>query len=531
MKHNLIKEYFHISVFSFIFCIYIIIELVLFIARPSFSYSISSSEKFFLFLSVVFLPFLFSLALLPFYFVLSCISHRISYYLSLILSVFILSSFILLLVDTTIYDATGFSLSDVRGLWRVVPTFLFIIVFIYALSFVHRMMHDISRWPTLKAVGGVFLVILFVFASSSFFIRNAIYQVPNFEPKNSNVKSEMFNFLILVSDGINAKNTSVYGYDRDTTPFLRKNKDRFTVIERAYANSVASSSSISSLLSGKSPLTTGLIYYPDILKDHHAYEHLPALLRSLSYYSGNISVRTQTDTLDLGFKRGFTVSNDRSWSQSNILNSLYLNPIDHSFILQMFDRIVPRLLHVAMLRNSKDHFKALTESELYQATDDMKKEMIFSHIKRAQDESKPFFVYAHLMGTHGPTFYPTRQVYSQGKDPEVFNDPDFYDDAILNFDERAEEIYNFLKDKDLLDSTIFIITSDHRFNGEYTNVPLLISLPPQLSIKKTEISVQLLDIAPTIIDALGLEKPEWMKGTSLLRDLTRIIHQTSLREW
>ncbi|MDZ7686293.1 MAG: sulfatase-like hydrolase/transferase [Gammaproteobacteria bacterium] len=91
------------------------------------------------------------------------------------------------------------------------------------------------------------------------------------------------NILILLSDGINAKNMSIYGYERDTTPFLRTylEKHPHTLVENAFGHTPKSSGSVTSILTGKLPITTGVFYRPEVLKGIHAYQHLPGILRSL----------------------------------------------------------------------------------------------------------------------------------------------------------------------------------------------------------------------------------------------------------
>jgi hypothetical protein len=136
-----------------------------------------------------------------------------------------------------------------------------------------------------------------------------------------------------------------------------------------------------------------------------------------------------------------------------------------------------------------------------------------------QSATQPLFVHVHLMVTHGEDFYPMEQKFSAGQsieDQDPWND-DFYDDAILDFDRNVGELVNELSDQGLLEKTILIIGSDH---GEEWNqlkrLPLLIRFPHGQYAGRIQANVQNMDIAPTLLDYIGLEQPDWMDGTSLI---------------
>ena len=76
----------------------------------------------------------------------------------------------------------------------------------------------------------------------------------------------------------------------------------------------------------------------------------------------------------------------------------------------------------------------------------------------------------------------------------------------------------FLGRKGLLDDTIVVVYSDH---GEqfttFDRLPLLFRFPGGEHAGRVSENVHNLDVAPTLLDALGVEPPPWMDGTSLLR--------------
>ena len=124
------------------------------------------------------------------------------------------------------------------------------------------------------------------------------------------------------------------------------------------------------------------------------------------------------------------------------------------------------------------------------------------------------------------------------------NDPDYvralYDGEVAYVDERIGELLKTIGDLGLLDDTLIVFTADHGEGlGEHNvyydhhglyewdvKVPLIIRLPDRLIDEvgrgrargvKYDALVQNTDIAPTILDALGIKIPEYMTGLSLLK--------------
>jgi len=95
---------------------------------------------------------------------------------------------------------------------------------------------------------------------------------------------------------------------------------------------------------------------------------------------------------------------------------------------------------------------------------------------------------------------------------------DFYDDSIRGFDKSIGMMIKELTRKGLLENTIIIIGSDHGKKWDsLQRIPLLIRFPHGAHTGVIKVNVQNMDIAPTILDFLGLNKPEWMDGESLYK--------------
>jgi predicted AlkP superfamily pyrophosphatase or phosphodiesterase len=96
---------------------------------------------------------------------------------------------------------------------------------------------------------------------------------------------------------------------------------------------------------------------------------------------------------------------------------------------------------------------------------------------------------------------------------------DFYDDAILDADKYVGDLFHFLIETGKLNNTIVILYSDHGMAWNPRNrVPLIIWFPNNQYTGKVNENVQLIDIAPTLLDYLGVSQPTWMHGQSILEN-------------
>jgi phosphoglycerol transferase MdoB-like AlkP superfamily enzyme len=117
---------------------------------------------------------------------------------------------------------------------------------------------------------------------------------------------------------------------------------------------------------------------------------------------------------------------------------------------------------------------------------------LFRHIQQ------PLFVHVYMMGTH---------LY-------MYDD---YDTAVKEFDGYMREVTEALEEMGKLDNTILVIYTDHgASNQRNVRTPLIIRFPNGQYAGQINHNTQLLDIAPTVLDYLGIQPPGWMSGVSLL---------------
>ena len=175
-----------------------------------------------------------------------------------------------------------------------------------------------------------------------------------------------------------------------------------------------------------------------------------------------------------------------------------------------------------------------------------------------RDAEKPFFLYVHTIDPHVP--YRPPESFIRMYDPEPYSGPvsfrrsatmlesikmgqlqvnardrahleAMYDGEITYHDIHFAAIMDGLARRGLLDETIVVVTADHgeefwdhgsvghghNVYEELLHVPLVVRLPGQASeLMRIDDAVGLVDVMPTILDALGQPIPEELEGHSVL---------------
>lgn len=110
-----------------------------------------------------------------------------------------------------------------------------------------------------------------------------------------------------------------------------------------------------------------------------------------------------------------------------------------------------------------------------------------------------------------------------------------YDGEIRYTDDEVGRLMGRLKERGLADGTLVLVTSDHgeefldhgswehqkTLYEEVVRIPLLVA-GPGIAPRREGKPVDLLDVAPTILDFLRLPVPPTMKGRSLLKPLSEV---------
>lgn len=171
-----------------------------------------------------------------------------------------------------------------------------------------------------------------------------------------------------------------------------------------------------------------------------------------------------------------------------------------------------------------------------------------------QKHTKPFFLVLSQLEPHqqndlngfGPPKGYAEKLRNPYTPPDVRPFPGDWPYQLANYygdvkavDESMGRIFKTLKEQNLEDNTIVIFTSDHGChfrtrNDEYKrsphdssiHVPLMIQGPGFNNSRKIEELVSMVDVMPSILDALGLPIPSTVQGRSFIP----LIHDAKARE-
>lgn len=137
------------------------------------------------------------------------------------------------------------------------------------------------------------------------------------------------------------------------------------------------------------------------------------------------------------------------------------------------------------------------------------------------DANTPFFTWIHYYDPHDPY-----------EPPEPFR-TDYagrlYDGEIAYTDTLVGQVVDTLKSRGLLKKTMIVVAGDHGeglgqhheenhgvfLYGEALHVPLIVTLPVRAS-GKVDQTVELVDVMPTVLDLLQIERPQPVQGRSLV---------------
>ncbi|MDR3573021.1 MAG: sulfatase-like hydrolase/transferase [Anaerolineaceae bacterium] len=502
--------------------LYIFMEWLFFVTKPSFMGLLDMWEKVkillmtglaacILALLTLLVMFLIDVVLTPFF----PPFRRYVYHLP---AAFLGACLCLILVDNFTYTVFNFGIVDSRLVIRGFYALAFVAVFVYLL----RQMAGAAK-PDLKhgsfrvnAMGAALLLVVSCILAG--FTFKPLGGSSIFGGQKAGLTNQP-NIILFNTDGVNANNMSVYGYGRDTTPFITQLAKSSLISENNFTNAYVSEGSETATLTGKIPFATNVLNSPDTLQGVAEFQSLPRLLKANGYRTVSLGVPVYVDVNAINFKYAFDAVNckpnppDNPLSAYNYDNEIYM-------LSSVEGRIGDRLKHIFFIQQMQNPFTMATQSGSEEVSDEQRIDCLHAYLEDASQTGQPLFAHIHLMGTHGKYFYPPQPVFSKGEVQNKGWMTDFYDDSILNFDTQVQSLVQYLKDHGQWNNTILILYTDHGQMWVVKNrLPLIIHFPNDKHAGAITTNTQNIDIAPTLLDYLGMQIPAWMEGNSLLGNL------------
>lgn len=288
------------------------------------------------------------------------------------------------------------------------------------------------------------------------------------------------NIVLITLDTTRADRMGFLGSERGLTPNLDRLARQSVVFSRAYAQVPLTTPSHAAILTGTYPRFNHVNYMGDPLGKTLPF--LPEILRGSGYRTAAFVGALVLDPRKLapGFERGF------------------------DFYDAGFHRRGPK----------EDRYRSLER----RGGEVVNRALVWL----SKQPAGPFFLWVHLYDPHDP--YSPPEPYKKRYQSEP------YDGEIAYTDSVVERLITGLRTRGLFDSTLLAVMADHgeafgehgeNHHGiflydETVQVPLLFRLPGQHAAKRVAARVGLVDVAPTILQAVHLPIPAAMQGQSLL---------------
>lgn len=345
------------------------------------------------------------------------------------------------------------------------------------------------------------------------------------------------NFILITFDALTARDMSVYGYHKKTTPFISKWSEDAAVFALAEAASNITTPSVASLMTGKR-VWTHQVYHLASGHIKNKTENLPYILKINGYYNAAFVVNYYASVRTLGISDSFDFS-PFAIELMEPGNILFGDPFTapgffDTLLYRMFGEKIRQFHWITddRLLVWKKFRRQLTRTAV-----PPKKAFKF-FLANSDKLLKPFFVWIHMFPPHDPYLPPEPYKGMFADQGEIDrNDPNgymapvraSYDEFIRFCDNQFEDFIKSLQEKQL-ENTIIILSSDHGESFEHgvpghrgpyqyeqlTHIPLIIKEPGQTEGKIINGFVEQIDIPATILDLANIPLPSWMEGRSLL---------------
>ena len=349
------------------------------------------------------------------------------------------------------------------------------------------------------------------------------------------------NILLITMDTVRADHLSVYGYQRDTTPYLRKFAQEATVYSHAIATDGFTLPTHASIFTGLYPTW----HRADVTPGHPYGAALASGTQTLARVLGAHGYWTAEAVANYGFLgQGLGLDQGFEFIEANW--AVHLSDADRPFYLR---EGVRRLLSFAVDPADFRQYHARASDIDRQA---------FSLLGQSRVRRRPFFLFLNYMDAHAP-YLPQKQFRARfsasegGLEPIAADDymdtrdevnegkrvldesqkrylTSQYDGGIAAIDEGIGNLLKRLRELDLYNNTLIIVTSDHgEALGEHdrmehgmgsvyqdqVHIPLLVKYPDQSQAYRSDSLVSQVDLMPTLLDWAGIAPPHGLQGHSL----------------
>ena len=351
---------------------------------------------------------------------------------------------------------------------------------------------------------------------------------------------------MIVWDTVRARNLSLYGHARRTTPNLELLAARGVQFRHAFATCSWTLPSHASMFTGRWPHELSAGWKTPLDNTHPT---IADRLRSFGYDTAGFVANLDYCSRETGLGRGFTHYEDYPLSFREVVTRYVgLGRRIDAFSIALVAEVLTGRGQVQarpLLPISHEHSKSAADVD----------RGFLDWLSWQRKRGRPFFAFLNYNDAHTPYEIPDDSGSGFGLRPSSWNDRlifhqwnaldkmkvplrnvqmanDVYDDCIAYLDRRLGTLLDELARRKVLDETVVIVTSDHGehlgdhalfFHGcslyrQLTEVPLVIVAPGKVPSGLALLEpVSLRDLPATVVDLLGLGRDGIFPGRSLAR--------------
>jgi arylsulfatase A-like enzyme len=310
--------------------------------------------------------------------------------------------------------------------------------------------------------------------------------------------------ILYVMDSLRPDFLSCYGYGKETSPHIDKLAQEGVLFTNAFAQSTWTRASGASILSSTYPSVHRLRTLRDALPG--SIPLLPEELNSMGFKTVALTTMGNISPF-FGFGRGF----------------------DHFIEIYKDKAVTEGRRKIKFMGKGRLHFRAVGETMPIVTSEDINRFLI-PLLKENKGSNHFFFIWS--LDTHDPYFHRdpslarfhscttdiwlSRDIQKMRSEKERESLRTMYADMVYHNDFHLGILIRTLKEMDLFDQTFFILTADHGESfgehgsnshggapyDEVIKVPLIMKFPGSQFHGRVTGLVQLIDIAPTILEAI-----------------------------
>ncbi|MGD2246705.1 MAG: sulfatase [Candidatus Aminicenantes bacterium] len=331
-------------------------------------------------------------------------------------------------------------------------------------------------------------------------------------------KKEDKNLILLVVDAMRADHLGVYGYGRDTTPYIDRVAQNAAVCTKAYSQSNWTCTAMASLFSGTYPTVHKI--YNSFESGQNRYSLLPENLTTIPEALKQKDLYTAAVT-SCGWVSPHS-NYDQGFDEFHLVDRKDKTLIDKAIDIINTKQKKNFFLYIHLLELHDYYFMTKEHNKFLKSSYDLSPSLL------QLQPNKPAENYKTLSRMSGQ-----KEIVQEDLDYLI----DLYDSHLSYTDSLVGQLVQTLEKNKILDKTILIITADHgesffehkhlmhggnSLYNEVVRVPLIVH-NRQLFPEHRQITdnVEMIDIFPTILDLFQLdditvEHVNQIQGESLL---------------